>query len=68
MRGKLLGKLYIIQINTKVKTLSISFCQGSSSEADGRVTVAFLPTMNVVSGLLQDGELTHEQSVKVCSF
>ena len=24
--------------------------------------------MNVVSGLLQDGELTHEQSVKVCSF
>lgn len=36
-----------------------------SSEADGKVTVAFLPTMNVVSGLLQDGELTHEQSVKV---
>lgn len=39
-----------------------------SSEADGKITVALLPTMNVVSGLLQDGELTHEQSVKVCTF
>jgi len=41
-----------------------TFQEGLSSEADGKVTVAFLPTMNVVSGLLQDGELTHEQSVK----
>ena len=39
--------------------------QSSSSQVEGKVTVAFLPTMNVVSGLLQDGELTHDQSVKV---
>lgn len=36
-----------------------------SPEVDGRVTVAFLPTLNVVSGLLQDGELAHDQAVKV---
>ena len=30
--------------------------------------MAFLPTMNVVSGLLQDGELTHDQSVKVVTL
>lgn len=29
--------------------------------------VAFLPTMNVVSGLFQEGELTCEQSIKVQS-
>lgn len=39
--------------------------QGISPEVDGRMTVAFLPTMNVVSGMLQDGELTHDQAVKV---
>ena len=36
-----------------------------SPEVDGRVTVAFLPTLNIVSGLLQDGELAHDQAVKV---
>ncbi|XP_078383805.1 exosome complex component MTR3-like isoform X3 [Oculina patagonica] len=41
-----------------------TFQESSSLEVDGKVTVAFLPTMNVVSGLLQDGELTHEQSIK----
>ena len=44
------------------------FSQATSPEVDGKVTVAFLPTMNVVSGLLQDGELTHDQAVKVRSF
>ena len=44
-----------------------TFYQSSSSEVDGKVTVAFLPSMNVVSGLLQDGELTHELSIKVPS-
>ena len=39
--------------------------QGVSPEVDGRITVAFLPTLNVVSGLLQDGELAHDQAVKV---
>ena len=39
--------------------------QGISPEFDGRMTVAFLPTMNVVSGMLQDGELTHDQAIKV---
>ena len=39
--------------------------QGVSPEVDGGVTVAFLPTLNVVSGLLQDGELAHDQAVKV---
>jgi len=41
-----------------------TFQEATSPEVDGKVTVAFLPTMNVVSGLLQDGELTHDQAVK----
>ena len=41
------------------------FYQGVSPEGDGRVTIAFLPTVNVVSGLLQDGQLTHDQAIKV---
>ncbi|XP_078383804.1 exosome complex component MTR3-like isoform X2 [Oculina patagonica] len=41
-----------------------TFQESSSSGVDGKVTVASLPTMNVVSGSLQDGELTHEQSIK----
>ncbi|XP_073252325.1 exosome complex component MTR3-like isoform X2 [Porites lutea] len=41
-----------------------TFLEGVSPEVDGRVTVAFLPTLNIVSGLLQDGELAHDQAVK----
>lgn len=41
-----------------------TFQETSSSDIDGRVTVAFLPTMNVVSGLSQDGEMTQDQSTK----
>ncbi|XP_058953050.2 exosome complex component MTR3 [Pocillopora verrucosa] len=41
-----------------------TFQETSSSDIDGRVTIAFLPTMNVISGLLQDGELTQDQSIK----
>ncbi|KAM7429889.1 Exosome complex component MTR3 [Porites harrisoni] len=41
-----------------------TFLEGVSPEVDGKVTVAFLPTLNVVSGLLQDGELAHDQAVK----
>ncbi len=60
------------KINYKLKyhyeyVMCIQSYQSSSSEVDGKVTVAFLPTMNIVSGLLQDGELTHEQSIKVLS-
>ena len=39
--------------------------QIQSSEVGGQVTIAFLPTMNIVSGLLQDGELSHDHAVKV---
>lgn len=41
-----------------------TFQENKSQEVDGKLTVAFLPTMNVVSGLLQDGELTHDHAVK----
>ncbi|XP_029207157.1 exosome complex component MTR3-like isoform X1 [Acropora muricata] len=41
-----------------------TFEESASSEVDGKITVAFLPTMNVISGVLQDGELNHDQAIK----
>ena len=41
------------QINTKI--------------SEGTVTVAFLPSLNMVSGLVQDGELTENTAVEVSS-
>lgn len=45
-----------------------TFEESTSSEVDGKVTLAFLPTMNVISGLLQEGELDHDQVIKAVKY